>query len=215
MARDTDELRAYVRRAFEAGHAPDAIRATLDRAGWDAPRIERALGAWAAGADGLAVPRPHAQLSAREAFLYLTMFAALWLTAWHLGALLFHLIELAVDDPAEARWRDGGRLRSIRWAVATLIVALPVYLGLGFKLAREMRRDPARRQSPVRLWLGHITLFVAAITVMGVLISMVFGLLSGELTLRFALKLATIAGIAAAIFGHYRADLRRPPGRAA
>ena len=39
--------------------------------------------------DPVPVPRPRPYLSPREAFLYLLMFATLYLSAWHLGSLVF------------------------------------------------------------------------------------------------------------------------------
>lgn len=211
MASQTDELRAHVRRALEAGHAREEIRANLASAGWGETQIRRALDAWADSPSPIAVPRPRAELTAREAFLYLVMFAALYLTAWHLGTLLFQLIDIAVPDPLETPWRSNFRGDAIRWSVASLLVGAPLYIGLAIKLAREMEADPVRRQSPVRQWLGHMTLFIAALIVIGALVTTIYSLLDGALTLRFALKLLTVAGIAALIFGYYRADLGSDP----
>lgn len=213
MASEIEELRGYVRRAIETGQPRDRIHATLLRAGWSEAQALRALESWAELPGPLAVPRPRAQVSAREAFLYLTLFAALYLTAWYLGALVFDLIEIAVPDPAEAGWRDLARGGSIRWAVAALVVAVPLYLSLTRKMNREMAADPVRRHSSVRQWLGHMTLFIAALVVIGALMTTVYNLLAGELTLRFVLKVLTVTGIAAAIFGYYRADLRTEPHR--
>lgn len=202
-----DELRDHVRRAIEAGRGRAEIRESLVAAGWDAPQIARAMDAWADVPGSLAVPRPRPQLSAREAFLYLLLFASLYLTAWHLGALIFDLIELALPDPVEARY-SGWRADSIRWSVAALLVGAPLYAGLTLRMEREMRADPVRRQSPVRQWLGHMTLFVAALVVIGALVRTIYGLLAGDLTGAFILKILTVAGIAAVIFGYYRAQLR-------
>lgn len=212
MTSQSDELRAYVRRAIETGRTRDEIRASLADAGWDEARIARALEAWADVPGALAVPRPRAELTAREAFLYLVLFAALYLTAWHLGALLFELIEIAVSDPLDPDWRWRGHGASIRWSVATLIVSAPLYAWLTVRMAREIAADPVRRHSPVRQWLGHMTMFLAALVVIGALVSVIYNLLDGALTLRFALKVLTVAGIAAAVFGYYRAELRTEPG---
>lgn len=212
MIGQTEELRDYVRRAIEAGRTRAEIRDSLAAAGWDEPQIARALDAWAELPGAVAVPRPRAQLSARDAFLYLTLFAALYLTAWHLGALVFDLIEIAVPDPLESRgwnWRGD----SIRWSIAALLVGAPLYTWLTLKMEREMQADPVRRQSPVRQWLGHMTMFVAALIVIGAMVTTIYSLLDGELTLRFVLKVLTVAGIAAAIFGYYRAELRTGPVR--
>ncbi|HET7409858.1 MAG TPA: DUF5671 domain-containing protein [Paracoccaceae bacterium] len=212
MTSQSDELRAYVRRAIEAGGTRPEIRDSLAAAGWDEPQIARALDAWAEVPGPLAVPRPRAQLTAREAFLYLVLFAALYLTAWHLGALIFQLIEIAVADPLEQEWRWRGRGDSIRWSVAALLVGAPLYTWLTLKMEREMAADPVRRHSPVRQWLGHMTMFVAALVVIGALVTTIYSLLDGALTLRFVLKVLTVAGIATVIFGYYRAELRTETG---
>ncbi len=207
MTNQSEELRDYVRRAIEAGRTRADIRDGLAAAGWDEAQVTRALDAWADVPGTLAVPRPRQQVSAREAFLYLLLFAALYLTAWHLGALVFDLVDIAVPDPLE---RPGwsGRGDSIRWSVAALLVGAPLYTWLTLKMEREMAADPVRRQSPVRQWLGHMTMFLAALVVIGALVTTIYNLLDGELTLRFALKVLTVAGIASAVFGYYRAELR-------
>lgn len=207
MVSQTEELRGFVRRAIEAGRTRAEISETLAGAGWDQAQIARALEAWADAPGPLAVPRPRAQLTARDSFLYLLLFASLYLTAWHLGALIFDLIEIAVPDPLDRDW-TWWRGDSIRWSVASLLVGGPLYAWLTVKLEREMREDPVRRQSPVRHWLCNLTLLVAALIVIGALVTTIYNLLDGELTLRFALKVLTVAGIAGVIFGYYRAELR-------
>ncbi|HUF57511.1 MAG TPA: DUF5671 domain-containing protein [Thermohalobaculum sp.] len=214
MASDSEEARAYVHRALAAGRPAEAIRRDLAAAGWSEPQVDRALEAWTPGLDGLPVPRPRLQLSARDALLYLTLFAALYISAWHFGALLFDLIELAYPDPAD-RPQDW-RADSIRFSTAALIVAFPVFLALTVKLDREVARDPVRRDSAVRQWLGHLTMFLAVIVLIGATISVIYGLLRGDLTAHFLLKAATVGAIAAAIFGWFRMQLRPAPraGRA-
>lgn len=210
MASDTEELRIYVRRALEAGQDRRSIHRTLSGAGWAEPQIARAIDAWVEGPGAVPVPRPRMQVSARDAFLYLTMFAALYISAWHFGALIFDLIELVLPDPADRPGSDRWRADSIRFSIAALLVAFPVFLALTAKLNRELAADPVRRESPVRQWLGHVTMFIAAVVLIGAAISVIYNLLRGDLTLHFVLKVATVAAIAAAVFGYFRAELRAP-----
>lgn len=212
MSGQNDELRDHVGRAIEAGLARSEIRARLATAGWEEAQINRALEAWADLPGPVAVPRPRAQLDAREAFLYLVLFAALYLTAWHFGVLVFSLIDILVPDPGESRWFWADRGESIRWSIAALIVGVPLYVALTVKMAREMAADPLRRLSPVRQWLGYMTMFLAALIVIGALVTTIYSLLDGALTLRFVLKIITVAGIAGAVFGHYRRALRAGSG---
>ena len=72
-----------------------------------------------------------------------------------------------------------------------------------------MARSPAKRLSAVRRWLTYVTLFLAATVLIGDLITLVYNLLGGELSLRFVLKVLVVGTIAGAIFGYYLRDLRR------
>src|SRR5439155_12876790 len=127
-------------------------------------------------------------LSAREAFLYLLMFATLYVVAFQTGAILFKLIERAFPDPAlsdevQSRGRD-----LVRFGVASLCVAFPVYLWTSRFLGRAIATDPEKRNSGVRRWLTYLTLFVAACVLIGDFIAVVLGFLNGELRARFLLK---------------------------
>lgn len=173
----------------------------LNDAGWSAHQIRDALAAYADVAFVVPVPRPRPQLSARDAFAYVVTFGALYLSAWHFGNLLFQFINLAF--PSELGDVRSYAFQQIRWAVATLLVAFPVFLYGSYRTGRAVTEDPARRSSPVRRWLIYLTLTVAAFVVIGDAISLLYSLLSGELTVRFLLKSLVVGVIAGAGFGYY------------
>jgi amino acid transporter len=58
----------------------------------------------------------------------------------------------------------------------------------------------------------YLTLFAAAILIIGDLVALLYNFLEGELTTRFALKIVAVLVVAAAIFWYYLYDLRRKPG---
>ncbi len=156
----------------------------------------------------LPVPRPKPYLSAREAFIYLVLFSTLYVNAYGFGSLLFELINRAFPDPADPAWIARQFRESVRWSVSSLIVAFPVFLYVSWWTGGALRRDPTKRSSKVRRWLTYLTLFVAACILIGTGIALVNNVLSGELTIRFFLKILTIALIAGTIFGYYLWDLR-------
>lgn len=209
MASATQELERFVHEALAAGASREEVETTLVAAGWPAEQIRAPLAAWAEVPFVVPVPRPRAYLSARDAFQYLVLFTTLYLSAWHLGSLLFDLIEILLPDPADPAYRVQGLGRSIRWSVATLVVAFPVFAFTAHRIGRELGRDASRRLSAVRRWLTYLTLFIAAAVLIGDLITLVYNVLGGELSLRFGLKVLVAGSIAGTIFAWYLGDLRR------
>ena len=209
MASASPELEQFVREALMRGHDREQVTQALLAAGWSAEQIRGVLDEWAEVDFALPVPRPRASLSAREAFLYLLLFSALYFFAWNLGSLLFALLEHLLSDPADAQWQVMRLTGSIRWSVSALVIAFPVFAFIARHLAHDVAKDPIKRLSPIRRWLTYLTLFVATAVLIGDLTTLVFNLLGGELSLRFVLKVAVVAAIAGTIFGHYLRDLRR------
>ena len=209
MASPTQDLDLFVRDALARGESRADIEAALAGAGWPPEQVSAALGAWAEVPFAVPVPRPRPYLSPREAFLYLVLYATLYLSAWHLGSLLFDLINAGIPDPAEAAWTANNRDNSMRFSVASLVIAFPIYLFVARLLSRDLARSPVKRLSAVRRWLTYLTLFLAVTVLVCDLIALVYNLLGGHLTMRFVLKVLVVGVIAGAIFGFYLHDLRR------
>lgn len=203
------DLQRFVREALARGLKRDAIRDALRKAGWRADEIEAALRAWTETDLPVPVPRRRPYLNAREAFFYLVLFATLYTTAFNTGQVLFAMIELWVPDALHAG-PDGDSFGDwVRGATAGIVIAFPVYLWLSRVIGREVAREPEKLGSPIRKWLTYITLFIAALVIIGDLTVLVTRLLSGELAPRFLLKVLVVFLIAAIVFGHYLDDLRR------
>lgn len=149
------------------------------------------------------MPRPRAHLSAREAFVYGLMFIALAMTVWHITALSFSLIDRWLPEPGTTAY-PGYTIRGMRWSIAALITFAPVFFLLNARTERATRTDPGRRRSAVRKWLAYVTLFCAVVALLGDLAYVIYALLNGDLTLRFALKAGVVAVVAAAVFGYFR-----------
>ena len=209
MAAATQELERFVHAALAKGLSRPAIEAALGSAGWPTEQSRSALNAYAELEFPIPVPKPRPYLSAREAFLYLVLFATLYVAAWNLGSLLFDLINRAFPDAADNAYQSNRLAESIRWATSSVIIAFPVFLYVARYLGRELARSPIKRLSAVRRWLTYLTLFVAATVLIGDMITLVDNMLGGELTVRFVLKVLVAAVIAGTIFGYYLFDLRR------
>ena len=194
-------LAAFVDKALTAGASRASVESALQQAGWSSEQVADALAEYASVEFVVPVPRPRAQVSARDAFVYLVLFGTLYMSGFYLGDLLFQFVNLALPDTLG---RGVERVSAdIRWALAALIVSFPVFLLLSVRVTSDTARDPNRRTSAVRKWLTYLTLALAAGIIVGDLIYLLFCLLSGELTLRIVLKAAIVGLIAAAVFGYY------------
>ena len=207
MPSTSPELELFVREALARGQSRAAIREALAAAGWRDEQTRGVLDGYADVAFPVPVPKPRASLSAKEAFQYLVLFATLYFSAYHLGSLLFDLINRWLPDPA-AQAGDFAR-DSMRFSVAALAIAFPVFLFSARRIAREVARAPIKRLSPVRRWLTYLTLFIAAGVLIGDMTTLLYNLLGGEATPRFLAKVAVVAVIAGGIFHYYMQDLRR------
>lgn len=207
--RKPDQLAEFVHEALRMGKDRGEIAEALQSAGWAAHEVDEALGAWAKDAFGIPVPRPRPYVSAREAFVYGLMFTALAMTAWHLVSLSFNLIDIRFAYPTEAedQWMVVHRLQSIRWSIAALIVFGTLFLLLNRRVSRATDSDPGKRRSAVRKWFGYITLFLAAISLLGDALWIIYSALNGDLGLRILTKGLVVLIVAGVIFLYFRTEM--------
>lgn len=201
-------LDLFIREALNRGMERPRIADALRSAGWTDKEVAAALDDYADTDLGLAVPRPRAYVSAREAFLYLVLFILLGVVAWNLGSLLFALIDVAIPDELDDANSYGfmGRDSQIRYAISGLAVGMPIFGWLALHIRRQRRTNPAMQRSRVRKWLTYVALIIASLTLIGDAISLIYAFLSGELSFRLILKLMVIALIAGGVFFYFIRD---------
>jgi hypothetical protein len=211
MGSTPDELSEFVKAALARGVPRAEIDTVLQQAGWTKDQTQTALGSYADMAFPIPVPKPRPYLDARDAFMYLVLFSTLYWSAFHLGSLLFDIINVMFPDPAideTRRMQSEQYLRSsMRWSISSLVVAFPVFLYMSRLVARDIAADPNKRHSKVRRWLTYLTLFFASSIIIGDVITLVYNLLGGELTIRFILKAVVVASIAGTVFWYYFTSL--------
>lgn len=204
MAR-RDDLAEFVRAGLAAGQGRDALAAALSAAGWSGREVAAALEGWADGGAGLPpVPRPQPYASARDALTFGLLFLLLGWICFHLVMIGFALLDTLLPDAAD--YYDPPR-SSLRWSVATLIPTVPLFLWLTRRVAAATRGDAGRRRSLVRKWLASVTLLVAALTLLGDGVAVIYAALNGDLTARFAAKAALIAVVGAIALAYYRDEI--------
>ena len=200
-------LLLFVKEALSSGSSKTDTENALMKAGWPKHQITNALDTFSTVEFPIPVPIPRVHFSARDTFLYLVMFGMLYLSAYNLGNLFYQFVELAFPDPAFERLRQmvSGR---IRFSVSALIVAFPVFLLISSMIAKQIHGEPAQRLSAIRRWLTYLTLAIASCIIVGDLIFLFNSFLSGELTMRFVLKVLIVGSISGAIFFYYLSETR-------
>jgi cytochrome bd-type quinol oxidase subunit 2 len=207
MMSAADILSVFVRDALTAGRSRPEIRGALEDSGWSESEINKALAAFADVDFSPPIPRPRQQLTARDVFVYAMMFTALGFTAVFLINLIHGSLEIWLPDSSDNQHTSLRATRTIRWAIAVLLVSAPVFAWLTIKNDRRIAQDAAQRRSSVRKWLTYLTLFISALTFLIDASIVINNFLNGEITLRFILKALTVACVSAAIFIYYLRDV--------
>lgn len=198
-----EQLDAFVQDGLRAGHGPDTLRAALLAEGWSPTEVSGALGSWADRGLGVPVPRPQPKDASQDAVLYALMFVALLVVTFNLGDLGFDLIESWLPDPLQDPYYHGVS-GSMRWSIALLIVALPVFLLLDRRAARAVAKDPGERRSPMRHRFGAFTLFLSSLALLGAAVAVVYAGLTGVITAQFIAKVGLVVVIAALVIAWFR-----------
>lgn len=129
---------------------------------------------------------------------------------WAVGAfvsLLFTYINHAYPDALSYDYSDPYS-GSMRFAMASLIVLLPVALILLRMIRNDIKLYSGKEDLWVRRWALVLTLFLAGLALVVDLIMLVNTFLGGELTTRFIFKVVTVVLVAVGVFLHFLADMR-------
>ncbi|MFH1670595.1 MAG: DUF5671 domain-containing protein [Patescibacteria group bacterium] len=148
---------------------------------------------------------PHSY--ARDFFLHLITVVLLYASVVSAITLLFQYINVLFPD--QLSFYYAGALGAIRWSTATLLIMYPVFVLTSWILQREMKASPEKAEFRIRRWLLALTLFLASLTIIIDLITLVYNFLSGELSVRFMLKVLVIFAVTGTVFGYYMWEWRR------
>lgn len=201
-------IQEFVKEALLRGESRARIRQVLEKTGWREDEILNALNDYADISFSVPVPKRKPYISAQEAFMYLLLFLTLYISAISFGTLLFQFIHHWFPDFTDRGYGYTSQLSNIRQSTAAIIIAYPLFLWITSKLRSAIKQNPEKRSSKIRKWLTYITLFITAGVIIGDLITLVFSLLNGDLTVRFILKVLTVGGIAGLIFGYYLWEMK-------
>lgn len=216
-----ERLDAFIAHAQEKGMELTMLRQVLLSAGWKDKEIVDAI---CARELEMPIPKPTGDMTvraqsksrssvprkARDAFLHLLTYAALYASTSSVILLLFTYLDFAFPDPA---WRTSYNqlqmlLSVMRVQLAVIVVAFPVFLFAWTYLLREVQRNPHTGKGLLRRWLGNLSLCVGVILLATNAMTLVYFLLEGQLTIRFILKTAVLFLIAGGLVSYLAMSLR-------
>lgn len=146
---------------------------------------------------------------ALDVFVYLGIFISLIISVTNIIQILFTAIERKFTDVIEAGQYVDMYGSDMRLAIASLVVAFPIYLFLSMYVSRDIKKFLYKRDLLIRKIFIYTTLFVTVLTLLGSLVATIYYYLGGELTIRFGLKALTVFVLAGAVCGYYLYALRR------
>lgn len=218
---DTQTLAQYAAKRLQSGVSKSEMIEELTALGWDENEIE---GAYREAVISLGGPLPNIdnrpalarKAGAVDIVVNFFSFILLGITATALGTLYFQVINHFFPDVLDATtwYVAGASTDAIHYATAALFIGFPLYYAALRLWFRKFREDEGRVESKLSKWLTYIVLLVAAVTIVGDLIALVYTFLQGEITTRFFLKALVILGLAGGIFGFYYLERRKIQYRA-
>lgn len=203
-----EELKKYIKGLLEQNKDPQEVRKALIAVGWKEADINAAMTDFLSSTASVPIPPlppkqgPHSMV---EIFMNLLSFVLLGIVSTALGVLYFQIINKYFPDLLQQTSYGFGAFSTsaIHYSIAALIVGFPIYAWTIWFWFKSFRNTPEKIESRLSKWLTYIILFLAAGTIIGDLITVIYNFLQGEVSARFLLKALTIIVIAGFIFGFY------------
>ena len=141
-------------------------------------------------------------------FWYLTLFFTLAITASSTGAMWFQYINKLFPKEVAGTVHYSFSQGAVKYAIASLLIAAPLFFIFTVFIRRALVKKSLSTENHVRTWITYIILFLAIAIAVGDLITAVLGVLNGDFTPRFLLKVITILVITGWVFIYYWLELR-------
>ncbi|MDO8466834.1 MAG: DUF5671 domain-containing protein [bacterium] len=151
-----------------------------------------------------------AKTSPKDVFLHLLSIVSLYTSGIAFLVLIFQYVNVLFPDAVagDNYYQLESAYRMIRWSISSLIIVFPTYIIATWFLNKSYDKTPAKKKIWVRKWLVYFTLFVAALIIIGDLVSLINNLLNGELTMRFLLKVLAVFFVSGNVFYYYIWELK-------
>ena len=197
----------YVVSCLQKNISYSEIKSQLQAVGWTENQIDSS---YAIGLRRVGVPAPEQssenvfvkKSTTVEIVINFFSFILLGNLATSMGILLFGVINYFFKDNLNNNYYSSSS-ETIHYAIASLLIGFPIYCWVMNFWFKKFKEEEGKIESRLTRWITYLVLLVAAVTILGDLIVVIFNMLQGELTSRFSLKALTILLISGGIFGFY------------
>jgi len=121
--------------------------------------------------------------------------------------LIFGIISIQFPDISQNPYEYTNATESIRFCIALLIIFFPTYITLT-RTVNNIRRNEHGLYLVLTKWLVYLSLVIGGVALLGDLVAVVNNFLSGELTIRFALKALSFFVVVGSAFLYYILDAK-------
>lgn len=150
------------------------------------------------------------KLSPKFFFVSLGVLATLIASVTSFLNLVFATLDKHFPDALNATYEYGYNTYSyegMRTALATLIIVFPAFLILSVLWTRLVKQGLGLTDAVIKKWMLYLVIFLASVVVIVDLVTLVRYFVSGEITIRFILKVVVTLAIAALAGFHYFKEL--------
>ncbi len=133
----------------------------------------------------------------------------LYISAFSFLNLVFDYINFAFPDKLNLYYNPGD---SIRWTLSLFIIIFAVFVWTSRFIEKDLVGNPAKNELKIRKWLIYLTVFLAALLLIGDLVALIYNFLGGDLTIPFILKIISVLAVGGVVFWYYLYNLKKNPG---
>lgn len=215
MSEEKYSIVTFVLERIRLGAKKDEIKEQVLAVGWSEDEFDFAY-TQALKDFGIPIPEESSRASfskkatTLEVVLNLFSFILLGIVAIALGTLYFEIIDkyfpdIVADNTSSYAYQSRSQVSTsaIHYAMASLIIAFPLFFFVMKMWFRKFRKDEGKIESQLTKWVTYLVLLVASIIIVGDLITVLFTFLQGEMSVRFFLKSLILLVISGIIFGFY------------
>ena len=161
--------------------------------------------------DGKKVPF---SIAARNFFLSFFTFSLMYAGILAIISVFLQAVDMQFQsfDIKDSIYLTRHTIEMARFTVSALVVLVPVYLLTSWYVASTGSSSAPVKNTGTWKGLTYFTLFITAITVIGVLIAVVNALLNGDVAAQFIIKMVGVLAVVIGVFLYSLWDIKREVG---